>query len=112
MQMPKRDYGMDLAAINIKRGRDHGIPAYNQWRRACGLTPFQSWSDMVVATSPQSVDRLSTVYEHVDDVDLFTGKLLKLFLRVKLNHYQMTTAIKFTYTYLPNKYIKFNKSHF
>jgi hypothetical protein len=86
MQMPKRDYGMDLAAINIQRGRDHGIPPYNQWRRACGLTPFQSWSDMVVATSPQSVDHLSTVYEHVNDVDLFTGKLLMLFFRVKMNH--------------------------
>ncbi len=108
MQMPKRDYGMDLAAINIQRGRDHGIPPYNQWRKACGLTPFQSWSDMVVAMSPQSVDHLSTVYEHVDDVDLFTGKLfLMLFWRVKLNHYQ----IKSTYTYLPNKYVKLNKSH-
>jgi peroxidase len=71
--MPQRDYGMDLAAINIQRGRDHGIPPYNHWRRACGLTPYKSWSDMVVAMSPQSVDHLASVYEDVNDVDLFTG---------------------------------------
>jgi hypothetical protein len=49
-----------------------------QWRRACGLTPFESWADMVQATSPQSVDHLSSVYEEVDDVDLFTGDVMLL----------------------------------
>jgi hypothetical protein len=34
---------------------------------------------MVQATSPQSVDHLSSVYEQVDDVDLFTGDV-KLFV--------------------------------
>ena len=76
--MPSRDWGLDLAALNIHRGRDHGIPPYNLWRRACGLTPFDTWADMVPATSPSLVDHLSSVYEQIDDVDLFTGMNFKL----------------------------------
>jgi hypothetical protein len=49
------------------------MPGYNDWRRACGLSSFDDWADMVSATSPQLVDRLSAVYEDVEDVDLFTG---------------------------------------
>ncbi len=34
---------VDLAAIDIQRGRDHGIPRYNDLRRAYGLEPVTSF---------------------------------------------------------------------
>jgi hypothetical protein len=34
----------DLGAIDIQRGRDHGMPSYNELRRAYGLSPKRSFT--------------------------------------------------------------------
>jgi Ca2+-binding RTX toxin-like protein len=36
---------LDLAAINIARGRDLGIPTLNDFREAIGLARYSSWTD-------------------------------------------------------------------
>ena len=66
---------MDLASLNIQRGRDHGIASYNIWREQCGLRRFNRFSEMTSVMSARTVASLERVYDHVDDVDLFTGGL-------------------------------------
>ena len=39
---------MDLASLNIQRGRDHGLAPYNIWREQCGLKRFSRWQELEV----------------------------------------------------------------
>ncbi|XP_071156046.1 salivary peroxidase/catechol oxidase-like isoform X2 [Mytilus edulis] len=64
--------GSDLFALNIQRGRDQGVPAYNEWRKFCGLQKLRSFDDFGKFGS-----NLALVYKSVDDVDLFIGGLLE-----------------------------------
>ena len=45
MQQGLLDLPMDLAAINIARGRDVGLPTLNQARGILGLGEYTSWND-------------------------------------------------------------------
>jgi hypothetical protein len=65
--------GFDLASLNIQRGRDHGLPGYNDVRRAMGLRPADTFGD--ISSDPEIQDRLASAYESVDDVDLWVGGL-------------------------------------
>ena len=39
-------FGLDLIALNIQRGRDHGIPGYVEYRRICQVGPSDSFNDL------------------------------------------------------------------
>lgn len=65
--------GMDLASLNIQRGRDHGLPDYNAVRIYYGLVPALSFSD--ISSDPQVQSVLASVYDSVDDVDVWVGAL-------------------------------------
>ena len=65
--------GFDLASLNIQRGRDHGVPGYNDARQALGLPRVESFADI---SSDQDIQRrMASVYDSVDDIDLWVGGL-------------------------------------
>lgn len=65
--------GFDLPALNIQRGRDHGLPSYNDARRAFGLRPARDFAE--ISDDPDVVVGLASVYADVEDVDLWVGGL-------------------------------------
>lgn len=65
--------GFDLAALNIQRGRDHGLPTYNDARRAMGLAAAATFADVTADVDVQR--RLASVYASADEIDLWVGGL-------------------------------------
>jgi len=65
--------GLDLVALNIQRGRDHGLPDYNTVREGVGLPKRASFADITPDKSLQ--EKLQKVYSSVDDIDLWIGGL-------------------------------------
>ena len=61
LQNGRTNFGMDLAALNIQRGRDHGLAPYNIWREQCGLERFRDFDDMNEVISSTTVRRLQQV---------------------------------------------------
>ena len=51
-------HGMDLVALNVQRGRDHGLPPYLEWRKICGLPRISSWKMLVPHVSEPQVNIL------------------------------------------------------
>lgn len=67
MTSPKKER-FDLAALNIQRGRDHGVPGCNAMRKSMGLKPFSSFYD--ITEDDDLAGRLAyAYYDRIDDVD-------------------------------------------
>lgn len=67
--------GLDLAAININRGRERGIANYNTFRQNIGLSKISNWSEVV--NDPSLVQLLESIYPDINDVDLWVGMLIE-----------------------------------
>jgi Ca2+-binding RTX toxin-like protein len=66
---------LDLAAINIARGRDIGMPALNDFREAIGLAKYTSWTDFSQNMQhPTSLANFIAAYSL--DGDLATAKAI------------------------------------
>jgi len=76
-----RRSGMDLAALNIQRGRDHGLPGYNAYRAVCGLAPATTFEELVPHMSVAQAGRMAELYASTDDIDLFSGLISEKPLR-------------------------------
>lgn len=65
--------GLDLAAININRGRDRGIPDYNTVRANFGLPRVATFND--ICKNQEVRTQLAEIYGTVDNVDPWVGML-------------------------------------
>ncbi|GJQ67256.1 hypothetical protein Trydic_g8161 [Trypoxylus dichotomus] len=66
-------FGLDLAAINIQRGRDHGLRPYNDYRQLIGLSRIGDFNEF----GTEIGNILDYLYSTVDDIDLWVGGLLE-----------------------------------
>uniref|UniRef100_A0A9L0JIW5 Thyroid peroxidase n=1 Tax=Equus asinus TaxID=9793 RepID=A0A9L0JIW5_EQUAS len=72
---------LDLASLNLQRGRDHGLPGYNEWREFCGLPRLETRADLNTAIANRSIaDRIMDLYKHPDNIDVWLGGLAENFL--------------------------------
>ena len=73
LQHFKRPAGdeIDLAAIDVIRTRERGVPRYNQFRRLFHLKPVESFREMT--DNPEWAEELEEVYGDVERVDHMVG---------------------------------------
>ncbi|OQV16359.1 Peroxidasin-like protein [Hypsibius exemplaris] len=73
-------FGMDLVALNVQRGRDHGITGWMKWRKLCGLPTADNFGDLkAMGILPdETANRLASVYDSVEDIDLYPAGIAEL----------------------------------
>ena len=65
--------GLDLAAINIQRGRERGLPDYNTIRADFGMEKISAFSEL---TSDEAINQIfAELYQDVNDIDPWVGML-------------------------------------
>ncbi|HEX9530869.1 MAG TPA: peroxidase family protein, partial [Acidimicrobiales bacterium] len=62
---------IDLAAVDVLRDRERGVPRYNEFRRRFRLDPARTFADF--SSDEQVVEQLARVYDSPEDVDALVG---------------------------------------
>ena len=88
-------HGLDLASLNIQRGRDHGLGTCNDVRIAFGLSPVSTWGQ--ITSNEQLQEKLSDVYGNVEDVDAWVCGLAE-------DHYQDALVGELVFTVLKDQF--------
>ncbi|NWR33479.1 DUOX2 oxidase, partial [Tachuris rubrigastra] len=68
----------DYVASWIQRGRDLGLPTYNQARERFGLKPLQNWSNIAPHLEPQVLQKVAALYDNdMAGLELLPGGMLE-----------------------------------
>ncbi|XP_052895092.1 peroxidase [Anopheles moucheti] len=70
-----RNVGLDVLALDIQRGRDHGLARYTDYYTLCNGTPVTGWSDLERVLKPNDLHIIRASYATVHDVDLIVGAI-------------------------------------
>ncbi|XP_043818443.1 lactoperoxidase [Dromiciops gliroides] len=76
-QPTQKIHGFDLASINMQRGRDHGLPGYNSWRRFCGLSQPKTTEELsvVLGNNENLAKKFMDLYGTPENIDLWIGAI-------------------------------------
>ncbi|CAK8689140.1 unnamed protein product [Clavelina lepadiformis] len=67
---------LDLASLNLQRGRDHALPLYNDWREECGLPRANNFSQVANEIKNDTIrDKLEELYGHPGNIDIWMAGL-------------------------------------
>lgn len=73
---------LDLGALNMQRGRDHGLPGYNAWRRFCGLSAPGNQAELArVLNNSNLATRLLQFYGTPENIDVWLGGVAEPFVK-------------------------------
>lgn len=69
---------LDLAALNIQRGRDHALPGYLEYRKFCNMTEVFDFDDLKNEITDSNVrEKLKRLYGHPGNIDAWVGGILE-----------------------------------
>lgn len=68
-----REIKLDLYSLNLQRGRDHGLPSYNDVRAAFNLPKVTNFAQFLPANEVAIANKLKSVYVTPDNIELFVG---------------------------------------
>ncbi|XP_069037673.1 eosinophil peroxidase [Lepisosteus oculatus] len=67
---------LDLGALNLQRGRDHGLPGYGVWRHLCGLSVPLNETELARVLGSATLSRkLLSLYGTPENVDVWVGAI-------------------------------------
>lgn len=72
-EKPGEHFGLDLAAINVARARELGIPGYNEILEYCDLPRIKYFEDLYGRLDNHTIHRYMQLYEHPDDIDFWSA---------------------------------------
>ncbi|XP_018410501.1 PREDICTED: eosinophil peroxidase-like [Nanorana parkeri] len=74
--------GLDLPAINMQRGREHGLPGYNAYRRFCGLSAPRNLEELSnVLNNRELAQKFINLYGTPENIDIWVGGVAEQLVR-------------------------------
>uniref|UniRef100_A0A8D2IIV4 Thyroid peroxidase n=1 Tax=Varanus komodoensis TaxID=61221 RepID=A0A8D2IIV4_VARKO len=79
--VPSTNGSLDLASLDLQRGRDHGLPGYNDWREFCDLPRLRTESDFITVMENRTVVRkIMDLYRNPNNIDVWLGGIVESLL--------------------------------
>ncbi|XP_037029524.1 peroxidase isoform X1 [Bradysia coprophila] len=75
------EVGTDVLALDLLRGRDHGLADYKSYLQGCTNVAINTWDDLKPYITEMNFNRLKSLYTSVDTIDLIVGAISEKPLR-------------------------------